>query len=148
MTRTPDATAVADRLHSTAIHLLRALRRVDAETGLSAARLSALSVVVFGGPVTLGQLAAAEQVSPPTMTRLVGAMEGDGLVRRSADVGDGRVSWISATAKGKRILAAGRERRIALFADTLRGVPRDELELLDEAGELLARVVREMAQRA
>src|SRR5688572_17075132 len=86
-----DAERTADRLHSAAIHLLRRLRREDAKTGLSAPRLSALSVVVFAGPLTLGELAAAEQVRPPTMTRLVSALEAEGLVTRETDPDDGRL---------------------------------------------------------
>ncbi len=66
-----ETSAVADRLHSAAIHLLRRVRKQDAATGEGPARLSALSVLVFGGPMTLGQLAAAEQVKPPTMSRIV-----------------------------------------------------------------------------
>src|SRR5229473_2111765 len=72
----------ADRLHSAAIHLLRRLRRQDDASGLTAPRLSALSVIVFSGPLTLGALATAEQVRPPTMTRLVAALEEAGLVVR------------------------------------------------------------------
>src|SRR5712691_9907673 len=87
----------ADRLHSAAIHLLRRLRRQDEAMGLTPARASALSVLVFGGPVTLGALAQAEQVSAPTVTRLVVGMERDGLVRREADPHDGRVVWLRAT---------------------------------------------------
>src|SRR5918999_325999 len=105
------AAALADRLHSAAIHLLRRLRRVDATTGLSGPRLSALSVVVFGGPLTLGELAAAEQVKPPTMTRLVRALEARGLVSRETDEHDGRVVRLRATAKGRSLMAQGRARR-------------------------------------
>ncbi|CAA9348463.1 MAG: hypothetical protein AVDCRST_MAG40-2756, partial [uncultured Gemmatimonadaceae bacterium] len=81
---------LADRLHSAAIHLLRWLRREDGAAGLSGPRLSALSVVVLAGPLTLGELAAAEQVRPPTMTRLVDALAAEGLVRREPDACDGR----------------------------------------------------------
>src|SRR5215210_541383 len=88
-------TDVADHLHSAAIRLLRALRRQDDKWGLSAPRLSALSVVVFGGPIKLGDLARAEQVRPPTMTKLVRALEEAKLVTRKADRVDGRVSWIT-----------------------------------------------------
>src|SRR6476661_10655355 len=85
------AASTAIRLHSAAIHLLRRLRREDDASGLSAPRLSALSVVVFGGPLTLGALAAAEQVRPPTMTRIVSALEAAGLVQREPGPRDGRV---------------------------------------------------------
>src|SRR5918999_2994793 len=105
------ATELADRLHSAAIHLLRRLRREDARTGLSGPRLSALSVVVFAGPLTLGELAAAEQVRPPTMTRLVRALEARGLVTREPDERDGRVVRLRATAKGRSLMAQGRARR-------------------------------------
>src|SRR5919107_556635 len=102
---------VADHLHSAAIHLLRSLRRVDAESGLSAPRLSALSVVVFAGPITLGALAAAEQVRPPTMTRVVQELERDGLVTREPVPDDARGVLITATPRGVRLLGEGRARR-------------------------------------
>ncbi|MDQ3698433.1 MAG: MarR family transcriptional regulator, partial [Gemmatimonadota bacterium] len=103
----------ADRLHSVAIHLLRRLRREDDRSGLSAPRLSALSVIVFGGPLTLGELAALEQVRPPTMTRLVSALESDGLVVREADARDGRLTRVRATARGRTLLTRARARRVA-----------------------------------
>ena len=123
---TMDPTVVADRLHSAAIHLLRSLRREDDRSGLSAPRLSALSVLVFAGPLTLGELAAAEQVRPPTMTRLVQALEADGLVSRTPDPSDGRVTRLAATPRGRRLLAAGRARRVAALARRLCELPSAE----------------------
>ncbi len=76
------AERVADRLHSASIHLLRRLRRQDDASGVTAPHLSALSVLVFGGARTLGELAAAEQVTPPSMTRIVRNLEAGGLVAR------------------------------------------------------------------
>src|SRR5436305_11329222 len=110
---------VADRLHSAAIHLLRRLRRQDDAMGLTPARASALSILVFGGPSTLTALARAEQVAAPTITRLVLGMERDGLVRRAADDSDGRVVWVHPTAKGARLLHDGRRRRVAALAADL-----------------------------
>src|SRR3954462_9456450 len=101
----------AERLHSTAIHLLRRLRREDDASGLTAPRLSALSVIVFGGPLTLGALGAAEQVRPPQMTRLVAALEQAGLVTREPDPDDRRQVLLRATAEGRRLLEEGRARR-------------------------------------
>src|SRR5262245_25545258 len=101
--RDADPSSIADRLHSAAIHLLRRVRRTDPETGVSAAQLSALSVLM-GGPRTLGELAAAEQVQAPTMSRLVTEMERHGLVRRSRDRGDARVVWVHWTRRGERVL--------------------------------------------
>ena len=103
---------VADRLHSAAIHLLRRLRQTDDATGLSPARLSILSVLVFGGPRTIGELANAEHVRPPTISNLVSGLEGEGLVERRSDRDDKRVVRISATSKGERILQRGRALRL------------------------------------
>src|SRR5437763_864867 len=136
--------SVADRLHSAAIHLLRRLRREDDAMGLTAARASALSVLVFGGrPVTLGALAQAEQVSAPTVTRLIVGMERDGLVRREPDAKDGRVVWLHATAKGARLLHAGRRRRVAALEAALAPLPSAERDTLAAAADILERVLRE-----
>jgi DNA-binding MarR family transcriptional regulator len=132
-----DATVVADRLHSAAIHLLRRVRKVDEESGLSAARLSALSVLVFGGPMTIGELARVEQVSAPTMTRLVQALERDGLVARERHEEDGRAVTLRATDEGRQILERGRERRVAELATLLERLAADELHALGEAAEAI-----------
>lgn len=144
MTAQPIA-AVADRLHSAAIHLLRHLRKQDDAGVLSAARLSALSVVVFGGPSTIGQLAAAEQVSRPTMTRLLAAMERTGLVKRAGDAADHRVVWIHATARGRRLLHAGRRRRVAALAAALAGLSAADRGRLAKAAALMERLASHMA---
>ncbi|HYZ18188.1 MAG TPA: MarR family transcriptional regulator [Gaiellaceae bacterium] len=124
----------ADRFHSAAIHALRFVAREDPASGLSAARLSALSVLVFGGAKALGELAAAEQVRPPTMTNIVRGLEEDGLVRRHADARDGRVVRLTATAKGRRLLQRARERRIARLAERLADLePADVERVLDGA---------------
>lgn len=135
-----DPAVVADRLHSAAIHLLRRLRRQDDRSGITAARLSALSVVVFAGPVTMGQMAAAEQVTAPTMTRLITAMKRDGLVARDRDPVDGRVVWIRATAKGARILYAARDRRVGMLAVELAALEPAERALLAAAAEAIERL--------
>jgi len=132
---------VADRLHSAAIHLLRRLRRQDDAMGLTPARASALSIMVFGGPVTLGQLAAAEQVSAPTTTRLVIGMERDGLVRREDDPNDGRVVWLHATAKGTRLLHQGRQRRVAALASEIAALDEAERTTLAAAADIIERVL-------
>ena len=131
----------ADRLHSAAIHLLRLLREEDATSGVSAARLSALSVVVFAGPVTLGQLAAAEQVRPPTISGIVSGLETEGLIRRRPDPRDGRVQWVHATAKGRRVLARARRRRIEAFASRLRPFSAEDLATVERAAELIEQAV-------
>jgi DNA-binding MarR family transcriptional regulator len=137
-----DATQLASRLHSAAIHLLRRLRQEDAAAGLSAPRLSALSVLVFGGPSSIGELAAAEQVRPPTISRLVRDLERDGLVRREAYPADGRVQRIAATEAGKELLAEGRRRRVARLASAIASLTRAERSALERAAPVLERVAR------
>jgi DNA-binding MarR family transcriptional regulator len=140
----PSPAEVADRIHSAAIRLLRGLRRQDDKWGLSAPRLSALSVVVFAGPITLGDLARAEQVRPPTMTRLVQALEGERLVTRTPDADDKRVVWIKATSRGRRLLLRGRRARVRALAATLKSLDRRSVDTLDKAAELLERVARQL----
>ena len=137
------AARTAERLHSAAIHLLRRLRREDDASGLSAPRLSALSVVVFGGPLTLGTLAATEQVRPPTMTRTVAALEAAGLVTREPDPTDGRVALIRATPAGTRLLEEGRTRRTSVLARQLADVPAAQLATLSSAADILDRLARD-----
>jgi DNA-binding MarR family transcriptional regulator len=135
----------ADRFHSAAIHALRHVRREDPAVGLSAARLSALSVLVFGGARTLGELAAAEHVRPATMSRIVQALEHEGLVRRQADPGDGRVSRLRATAKGERVMWRGRQRRVENLAALLGRLSDAEVGTVRAAAELVERALTEQA---
>ena len=134
--------ATADRLHSAAIHLLRSLRVEDRASGLSGPRLSALSVIVFAGPVTMSALAQAEQVQPPTITKLVGEMERDGLVERIRSSEDRRVLTVRATAAGKQLLLEGRHRRVARLAKALAELPPAPRSLLARAAELLERLAK------
>jgi DNA-binding MarR family transcriptional regulator len=142
--RKRDALALADLLHSSAIHLLRHLRKEDDASRLSAPRLSALSVVVFGGPVTLGQLASAEQVKPPTMTRIVTGLEKGGLVRREGDRRDKRLTRIHATPKGQKVLLAGRARRVELLATAVEQLGVKELADLQRGAQLLRQLIDSM----
>jgi DNA-binding MarR family transcriptional regulator len=118
-----------DRMHSAAIHLLRRVREVDAKAmGISPARASALSVLVFGGARSLSELAAAEGVTSATMSKLVTAMEGEGLLRRYPDVNDARSIRIEATAKARRILERGRSRRLDLLERLLADATDAEID--------------------
>ena len=137
------AETVADRLHSAAIHLLRRVRKQDTAMGEGPARLSALSVLVFGGPMTLGQLAAAEQVKPPTITRIVKGLEHSGWVRRSPDSKDARRARVRATAKGVRLLQRGRRMRIEYLARQLKTLRERDLSALNDAVGILESVLRD-----
>ena len=132
----------ADRIHSASIHLLRRVREVDAEAmELSPARASALSVLVFGGPRALTARATAERVTPATMSRLVDAMEREGLVRRERDATDGRSIRLEATAKGRRILERGRARRLDLLETLLADATAAEVEAVRTAADVVERAL-------
>ncbi len=133
----------ADRLHSAAIHLLRRLRVGDRESGIGPAQLSSLSVLVFGGPRSLGELADAEQVRPPTMSRIVSGLERAGLVKREATE-DGRRVRLRATPKGTKILWEGRKRRVESLANALGLLGETDRGRLAELAELLREIVRKI----
>ena len=137
---TREVRETAERLHSAAIRLLSRLRREDAETGLSGPQASALSVLVFGGETTLGRLAAAEQVRPPTMSRLVKELEAGGLVQRRPDPDDARGVRLRATRKGQEVQELGRSRRLRRLVAARSARPPEEQRRLAEAARLLAEV--------
>ena len=132
-----DARQVADRIHSASIHVLRRAAEVDREGGITSARLSALSVAVYRGPLSVGALAEAERVRSATMTGIVNGLEADRLVRRRAYASDRRTVLVEATAKGRRALEAARMRRLAVIAERLCDLSSAELAELATAAELL-----------
>lgn len=140
MSRTLDT---AMHLHSAAIRLLRAVRVADAETGVSAPKLSALSVLTFGGPMSLGALAKVEQVRAPTMSKLVADLEADGLVAKRADKADRRGVRIEVTAKGRALMEEGRKRRLALLSKRLGRLSAIERTHLSAAADLMLRLAAE-----
>ncbi|HEX8225774.1 MAG TPA: MarR family transcriptional regulator [Allosphingosinicella sp.] len=133
---------MARGLHSAAIRLLRMVRREDRATGISPPRLSALSVLVFGGPMSLAELASAEEVTAPTMSRIVEGLVKDGLATREADTGNRRKVRIAATDEGRRRLEEGRERRVRALAERLRRLADSERRALARGVEVLERAVR------
>jgi DNA-binding MarR family transcriptional regulator len=138
----PETVAAADRLHSAAIHLMRRVRRQDAATGIGPAQLSALSVLVFAGPKTLGELAAAEQIKAPTMSRIVAGLKRSHLIEITRDPHDARRLHISPTAKGTRLLQQGHQRRIAYLAAHLASLTANELAQISAAAEILEMLLR------
>lgn len=139
----PALLETADQLHSAAIHLLRRLRVRDRESGIGPSQLSALSVLVFGGPRSLGELAEAEQVRAPTMSRIVSGLERGGLVKRHATE-DGRRVRLEATAKGTKILWEGRRRRVESLAQALSSLTGDEQRRLGELIALIQQLLRKL----
>lgn len=135
--------AAVNRLHSAAIHLLRHVRTVDAESGLTPARLSALSVLVFGGPRTIGELAETEMVSVPAITRLVNALESAGLARKRHGQ-DRRTVVVDATRRARRLMEEARRRRLQRFRDLLEPLSDLQVMQLDHTAELLAELLEQV----
>ncbi len=133
---------LAAALHAAAIRLLRHVRAADRSLPIGPARASALSVLVFAGPRALGELAAAEQVSAATMSRMVAGLVRSGLVSRGRDPGDARRLLLRATARARRLMAAGRERRLARLAEVLSGLTAAERAALASAVGVLDRALR------
>src|SRR5204862_4024654 len=129
--KSPEIDAAA--LLGAMIRTLRRLRRVDAAAGQSGPRLSALSVLAFAGPLSLSRLAAAEQVSLPSASRLVRELERAGLVRRSADPSDARAIVLAVTPKGRTLMERGRARRVEALEAAARRLPPAERAALARA---------------
>jgi DNA-binding MarR family transcriptional regulator len=141
--REGDSRAVlADRLHSLAIHLLRRVRRGDDAAGLSAPRLSALSVVIYRGPISLTELAKAESVTAPTMTRLVQALVKSGLVEKSVDEADNRAVLLRATPTGRETLDVARARRLAAIEELLSQLDPEDARSVERAVSVLEPLLR------
>jgi DNA-binding MarR family transcriptional regulator len=134
---------IADRLHAAAIHLLRRLRVGDRASGVGPAQLSALSVLVFGGPRSLGELAEAEQVRPPTMSRIVAGLERAGFVRRQSTE-DKRRLRLEATAKGTKVMQEGRKRRVESLARAVALLSEAETQNLSEFAQLLRQIIQRL----
>lgn len=128
---------LADRLHSAAIHLLRHVSTVDARSGISAARLSALSVIVYGGPLTMTALAKAERVTPATITSTVAGLEDADLVRRERRASDARHVLVEATEAGRQLLTEARRRRLAELEAMLAGLVADDRVALEHGVDAL-----------
>ncbi len=136
---------IADKLHSACIHLLRRVRIQDLASGVGPAKLSALSVLVFSArPLSLAELAEAEQVKNPTMSRLVSDMERDGLVRIAASKEDARSIRITPTARGRELLLVGKKRRVDSLASVVESLSSAELGQLEEGLELLRQIIRRL----
>ena len=134
-------TDVATRLNSVSIHLVRRARSADTALGVPPGQLSALSVLVFGGERTIAQLAEAEQVTSPTMTRIVDGLEQASLAERHPHPQDGRATLVRATKKGRRIMERGRQRRVDLITGLLEPLSEGDMRALGRAVGALAKAL-------
>jgi DNA-binding MarR family transcriptional regulator len=130
------ATELPSRLRHAVSRLHRRFRQLAAP-GITPSRLSALATVDRAGPLSMGELAAAEGVAPSTMTRIVDSLDQDGLVARLADARDRRVARVEVTEEGSRLLRGARSNVDRYLADALAGFDRVQLERLEWALDVL-----------
>ncbi len=135
-----DDAALAARLRLVVMRFTRRLRR-QAGDDLSPSLVSVLACLERRGPMTLGELAALEQVKPPSVTRMVAALESRELVRREADPADGRVSRVSVTVAGSRTLQRSRTRKTAYLAKRLATLNDEDATALEGALAVLERLL-------
>ena len=133
---------MAARLHSSSVRLLRVARREDQGGAIGGPRLSALSLVALAGPLSLAELAAAEQVRAPTMTRVVDSLVADGLVTRDTDANDRRMVRIAVTQAGREVLDQGNAKRVSGLASRLAKLGDSERRALYRGVELMERMLR------
>jgi DNA-binding MarR family transcriptional regulator len=136
---------LAVEVNSLSIHLVRWAKRADAELGVPPARLSALSVLVFGGDRTITALADAEMVTLATISRVVDGLEDMGLARRVPNPDDARSVLIRPTAKGRRVMERGRQARVDRLTTLLEAVPAAERATVERALRLLRDALTEVA---
>jgi DNA-binding MarR family transcriptional regulator len=130
---------VAHRLRLATARLARLLRQ-QAGTGLSPSQHSVLTSIDVNGSLTLGALAAIEQVAPPTITKIVSKLEDDGLVVRTVDSRDRRVARVSVSEVGHARLEQSRSRRDAWLTQRLAGLAPDDVARVTEALDVLERL--------
>jgi DNA-binding MarR family transcriptional regulator len=135
-------TELASELRLAVMRLSRRLRQ-HAPADVTQSQLSALAVIVRDGRLTLSQLAEAERVQPPTITRIVDALVRAGLVDRSPSESDRRVAWVTPTAEGRAVIEATRRRRDAYLASHLRALSPDDRALLARAAVLLQQLTED-----
>jgi DNA-binding MarR family transcriptional regulator len=121
----PQVVEWASRVRSTVMPLARIMRQA-AVGRFSPTQLSVLATINRHGPLSLGDLAARERLSPPSITKVVVVLEDAGVVERLLDPGDRRVCLVRATPEGSAWIEAGRAERDAWLAGRIAGLPGDQ----------------------
>lgn len=138
-TSNTDLAALASRLRLSVFRASRTLRR-ESQADISPTLLAALATIDRHGPITPGDLASHEQVRKPTVTRILTTLADEGLIERSSDPLDGRVSWVSLSPAGRALMRNVRRRTDRFLAHRLDELDPDDLAALDRAVEILDRV--------
>jgi DNA-binding MarR family transcriptional regulator len=127
---------LAPRLRLAVTRLARRLRQ-EAGTDLGPSQTAALATVERHGPLSPSELAQIERIKRPTATRIIGHLEGAGLLERVKDPADGRASILTVTAEGRRLLKRLRQRKTAYLAQRLEKLDAEDRRTLERAAELL-----------
>jgi DNA-binding MarR family transcriptional regulator len=138
-----DLPEIAAQLRHGIGRLARRLRREGAAPGPGQPQLSALTTIEAHGTMTMGALSAAEQVQPPTMTKIVAGLVEEGLVARTPDPLDRRIAWLAVTTEGRRLLARRRRNMDAFLLKRLRALPADDAATLERAARIIAELTEE-----
>lgn len=142
-TKAPTDTArLASSLRLGVTRLARKLRQ-ETGSGLTPSLLSALATIGRYAPLTLGDLADAERIRRPSVTRIVAALLEAGLVTRVADPGDRRTQWIRLTPEGRKLLERSRIRKDAYLAKRLRSLEPGQLAVLEHAVAILEQLLED-----
>ncbi|WP_298181130.1 MarR family transcriptional regulator [Saccharomonospora sp.] len=142
MSETADERSLASRLRLAVVRLNRRLRAQRASDDVSLTQISALSSLYKCGPMTPGQLAAREGVQPPSMTRVISALEGIAYVERSPHPTDGRQAIVALTKEGQDYVRATISRREVWLDQRLAELTERERHVLSEAAEIIERMAR------
>jgi DNA-binding MarR family transcriptional regulator len=144
----PDACSddpeLAARLRLVVNRLARQMRAEASSGSLTPSLDSVLISIEVHGPISLGQLAAREGVTPPSITRMIAELERRDLVRREADPGDRRVAYVSLTGEGRRTVQRTRTRKTAFLAKRLRRLNDAEVAVLREALPVLEGLLKDV----
>jgi len=130
------------RLRLAIMRLARRLRQ-QSEPDMTPSMLSAMANIEYRQPVTLGHLAEAERVTPPTMSKIVGRLEDTGLVTRVVDAADRRIQRVSLSRDGAKLIARNRSRRNAYLARKLRRLEPEEVSKLEEAVGVIEKILED-----
>lgn len=133
---------LAARLRLAVMRLARRLRQ-QAPEALSPSQLSVLATLRTRGPLTPTELAAAERVKPPTITRVVAVLEDAALARRKGDPGDRRSSRVELTGRGRELIERDRRRKTAYLAKEISKLSDEEVRVLKRAVDVIERMARE-----
>src|SRR3954452_11284860 len=136
--QTIDTTELATRFRFALFPLVRQLRHHNVD--LTASQASALATISRRGPLTVGELAKAEHVSSPMVTKIAKGLEEDGLVTRTADPTDKRVTNLAITKEGERRLERSRSRKNAWLARKLQALSADERAAIESVIPVLERL--------